>query len=148
MRIFASDRVKNFMQALGMEKGEAIEHRMVTNAIEKAQRKVGGRTFDIRKQLLEFDDVANDHERKHDEHDQGQLPAGHESDDERDNDGAGVLHVDTNVLANSSLHHRCVLGQLGREGARGVGVVVEEPDVLPEDRRERRLADAAGENLW
>ena len=60
MRIFASDRVKNFMKALGMEKGEAIEHRMVTNAIEKAQRKVEGRNFDIRKQLLEYDDVAND----------------------------------------------------------------------------------------
>ncbi len=60
MRIFASDRVKNFMKAMGMEKGEAIEHRMVTNAIEKAQRKVEGRNFDIRKQLLEYDDVAND----------------------------------------------------------------------------------------
>ncbi|MDZ7784465.1 MAG: preprotein translocase subunit SecA [Halioglobus sp.] len=60
MRIFASDRVKGFMQAMGMEKGEAIEHRMVTNAIEKAQRKVEGRNFDIRKQLLEYDDVAND----------------------------------------------------------------------------------------
>ncbi len=60
MRIFASDRVKSFMQALGMEKGEAIEHRMVTNAIEKAQRKVEGRNFDVRKQLLEYDDVAND----------------------------------------------------------------------------------------
>lgn len=60
MRIFASDRVRGFMQALGMDKGEAIEHRMVNNAIEKAQRKVEGRNFDIRKQLLEFDDVAND----------------------------------------------------------------------------------------
>lgn len=60
MRIFASERVKTFMQALGMEQGEAIEHRMVTNAIEKAQRKVEGRNFDIRKQLLEYDDVAND----------------------------------------------------------------------------------------
>ncbi len=56
MRIFASDRVKNFMKALGMQAGEAIEHRMVTNAIEKAQRN----NFDIRKQLLEFDDVANE----------------------------------------------------------------------------------------
>ena len=63
MRIFASERVKNFMQALGMEKGEAIEARMVTNAIEKAQRKVEGRNFDIRKQLLEYDDVANDQRR-------------------------------------------------------------------------------------
>ena len=60
MRIFASDRVRNFMQALGMDEGEAIEHRMVTNSIEKAQRKVEGRNFDIRKQLLEYDDVAND----------------------------------------------------------------------------------------
>lgn len=60
MRIFASDRVKNIMKSLGMEKGEAIEHRMVSNAIEKAQRKVEGRNFDIRKQLLEYDDVAND----------------------------------------------------------------------------------------
>lgn len=63
MRIFASERVKSFMQALGMENGEAIEHRMVTNAIEKAQRKVEGRNFDIRKQLLEYDDVANDQRR-------------------------------------------------------------------------------------
>jgi preprotein translocase subunit SecA len=63
MRIFASDRVKGFMQALGMERGEAIEHRMVSNAIEKAQRKVEGRNFDIRKQLLEYDDVANDQRR-------------------------------------------------------------------------------------
>ncbi len=60
MRIFAPERVKNIMQALGMKKGEAIEHRMVTNAIEKAQRKVEGRNFDIRKSLLEYDDVAND----------------------------------------------------------------------------------------
>lgn len=60
MRIFASDRVKGLMKALGMQAGEAIEHRMVTNAIEKAQRKVEGRNFDIRKQLLEFDDVANE----------------------------------------------------------------------------------------
>lgn len=60
LRIFASDRVRSFMKALGMEKGEAIEHKMVTNAIEKAQRKVEGRNFDIRKNLLEYDDVAND----------------------------------------------------------------------------------------
>lgn len=60
MRIFASDRVRNIMQALGMEEGESIEHRMVTNAIEKAQKKVEGRNFDIRKSLLEYDDVANE----------------------------------------------------------------------------------------
>ncbi|MAT50535.1 MAG: preprotein translocase subunit SecA [Porticoccaceae bacterium] len=60
MRLFASDRVRNMMRSLGMQQGESIEHRMVTNSIEKAQRKVEGRNFDIRKQLLEFDDVAND----------------------------------------------------------------------------------------
>lgn len=60
MRLFASDRVRGIMQALGMDKGEAIEHKMVSNAIEKAQRKVEGRNFDIRKALLEYDDVAND----------------------------------------------------------------------------------------
>ncbi len=60
MRIFASEKVSGLMQKLGMEEGEAIEHPWVTKAIENAQRKVEGRNFDIRKQLLEFDDVAND----------------------------------------------------------------------------------------
>ncbi|NGN98184.1 preprotein translocase subunit SecA [Grimontia sp. S25] len=60
MRIFASERVSNMMKKLGMEEGEAIEHPWVNKAIENAQRKVEGRNFDIRKQLLEFDDVAND----------------------------------------------------------------------------------------
>jgi len=60
LRIFATDGVKNFMKRLGMERGEAIEHSMVTKQIEKAQRKVEGRNFDIRKQLLEYDNVAND----------------------------------------------------------------------------------------
>jgi preprotein translocase subunit SecA len=60
MRIFASDRVRGIMQSLGLEKGEAIEHRMVNNAIEKAQRKVEAHNFDMRKNVLEFDDVAND----------------------------------------------------------------------------------------
>ncbi|RJQ45757.1 MAG: preprotein translocase subunit SecA [Gammaproteobacteria bacterium] len=60
MRIFASERVAGLMQKLGMRPGEAIEHPWVTKAIENAQRKVEGRNFDIRKQLLEYDDVAND----------------------------------------------------------------------------------------
>jgi preprotein translocase subunit SecA len=60
MRIFTSDRITNMMKKLGMEEGEAIEHKWVTRAIENAQRKVEGRNFDIRKSLLEFDDVAND----------------------------------------------------------------------------------------
>ena len=60
MRIFASERVASLMQRLGMEEGEAIEHPWVTKAIENAQRKVEGHNFDIRKELLEYDDVAND----------------------------------------------------------------------------------------
>ncbi len=60
MRIFASDRIRGLMQSIGLEAGEAIEHRMVNNAIEKAQRKVEGHNFDMRKNLLEYDDVAND----------------------------------------------------------------------------------------
>ncbi|HET7676061.1 MAG TPA: preprotein translocase subunit SecA [Gammaproteobacteria bacterium] len=60
MRIFASDRVKSLMQRFGMQEGESIEHPWVTKAIENAQRKVEAHNFDIRKQLLEYDDVAND----------------------------------------------------------------------------------------
>jgi len=60
MRIFASERMRGMMTSLGLEKGESLEHKMVSNAIEKAQRKVEGHNFDIRKNLLEFDDVAND----------------------------------------------------------------------------------------
>ncbi|MCU0869500.1 MAG: preprotein translocase subunit SecA [Burkholderiales bacterium] len=63
LRIFASDRVAAIMDRLKMPEGEAIEHPWVTRAIENAQRKVEARNFDIRKQLLEFDDVANDQRR-------------------------------------------------------------------------------------
>ena len=61
MKIFAPERIKNLMTSMGgMEKGEAIEHRMLTNAIERAQKRVEGRNFDIRKRILEFDDVLNE----------------------------------------------------------------------------------------
>jgi len=61
MQIFAPDRIKNLMKSIGgMQPGEAIEHRMLTNAIERAQRRVEGRNFDIRKRILEFDDVLNE----------------------------------------------------------------------------------------
>ena len=60
MRIFASEKMAGLMRKLGMEKGEAIEHKWVTRSIENAQRKVEGHNFDIRKQLLEYDDVASD----------------------------------------------------------------------------------------
>jgi preprotein translocase subunit SecA len=60
MRIFASEKVASIMQRLGMGTGEAIEHPWVTRSIENAQRKVEGRNFDVRKEILAYDDVAND----------------------------------------------------------------------------------------
>jgi preprotein translocase subunit SecA len=60
MRIFAGDRVKAIMDRLKMPDGEAIEAGIVTRSIESAQRKVEARNFDMRKQLLEYDDVSND----------------------------------------------------------------------------------------
>mgnify|MGYP001588107595 FL=1 len=63
MRIFASEKMSGLMQKLGMEEGEAIEHPWVSRAIENAQKKVEGHNFDIRKQVLEYDDVANDQRR-------------------------------------------------------------------------------------
>ncbi len=60
MRIFASEKMASMMKRLGMEKGEAIEHKMVNRAIENAQKKVEGMNYDARKHLLEYDDVAND----------------------------------------------------------------------------------------
>ncbi|MBB1517803.1 preprotein translocase subunit SecA [Aquipseudomonas guryensis] len=97
MRIFASDRVKNFMKALGMQSGEAIEHSMVTNAIEKAQRKVEGRNFDMRKQLLEYDDVANE-QRKVIYHMRNSLLAA-------DDIGATIAEFREEVLTNTINEH-------------------------------------------
>ena len=59
MRIFGSDRLQNIMRRLGMEEGVPIEHRMVTRAIERAQKQVEARNFETRKHLLEYDDVMN-----------------------------------------------------------------------------------------
>lgn len=60
LRIFGGERMRGMMQRLGMKDGEAIEHRLLSRSIESAQRKVEGHNFDIRKQLLDYDDVAND----------------------------------------------------------------------------------------
>ena len=64
LRIFAGERVNAIMQRLGMPEGEPIEHSLVTRSIESAQRKVEAHNFDIRKQLLEYDNVANDQRRE------------------------------------------------------------------------------------
>ena len=60
MRIFGSEKISTMMQRIGMEEGEAIESKLVSRVIENAQRKVEGHNFDIRKQLLEYDDVSNE----------------------------------------------------------------------------------------
>jgi preprotein translocase subunit SecA len=59
LRLFGSDRIQGWMERLGLEEGEAIEHRWVTRAIENAQKKVEARNFDVRKHLLDYDDVMN-----------------------------------------------------------------------------------------
>ncbi|MDD6317955.1 MAG: preprotein translocase subunit SecA, partial [Succinatimonas hippei] len=59
MKLFGSEKLKNFMRKMGMDDGQPLEHRFITRAIESAQRKVETRNFDIRKSLLEYDDVAN-----------------------------------------------------------------------------------------
>lgn len=63
LRIFGGDRMRGMMQRLGMDKGESIEHKWLSRSIESAQRKVEGHNFDIRKQLLDYDDVSNDQRR-------------------------------------------------------------------------------------
>lgn len=63
MRIFGSDRIKSFMNTLGMGEDEPIEHKMISNAIAKAQKKVEGHNFDIRKHLLDYDNVMNEQRR-------------------------------------------------------------------------------------
>jgi len=85
------------MKALGMQAGEAIEHSMVTNAIEKAQRKVEGRNFDMRKQLLEYDDVANE-QRKVIYHMRNSLLAA-------DDIGATIAEFREEVLSNTINEH-------------------------------------------
>ena len=59
MRIFGSDRISGLMERLGMEEGVPIEHKMVTRAIERAQKQVEAQNFAVRKHLLEYDDVMN-----------------------------------------------------------------------------------------
>ncbi len=60
MRIFASDKVSDIMKKLGMQEGEAIEHKWVSKSIENAQKRVESYNFDVRKTLLEYDDIANE----------------------------------------------------------------------------------------
>ena len=65
MRLFGSDRLTAIVEALGLEDDQPIEHKMLTNAIENAQRRVEGRNFDIRKRVLQYDDVSEQAEGSH-----------------------------------------------------------------------------------
>ena len=60
MRIFGSERIDTILQKLGLKEGESIDHPWINKALEKAQQKVEGRNFEIRKSLLQFDDVMSD----------------------------------------------------------------------------------------
>ncbi len=148
MRIFASERVASLMQKLGMEEGEAIEHPWVTRAIENAQRKVEGRNFDIRKQLLEFDDVAND-QRKHVYEQRRELM---EADDISEN-VKGIRHDVVNDLIDTyippqSFHENWDLEALVSAIQSGFGVDVpltqwlEENENLAEDEIRQQVLKA------
>ena len=144
MRIFASDRVSSLMQKLGMKEGEAIEHPWVTKAIENAQRKVEAHNFNIRKQLLEYDDVAND-QRKVVYQQRNELMAEEDISDTI----ASIRHdvvaavVETYVPANS-LEEQWDLAGLEDALERDFGQRIEvrrwleqEPNLLEETLRER-----------
>ena len=151
MRIFASDKVSMIMQKLGMEEGEAIEHPWVSKAIENAQRKVEGRNFDIRKQLLEYDDVANE-QRKVIYAERAELM---EADDISANVEAIRHDVLNQVISESippqSLEEQWDLDRLEDElrGEFGLDLPLkqwlEEDDQLDEDGLRQRIIEAADE---
>ena len=113
MRIFASERVSQLMLKLGMEEGVPIEHGMVTRAIANAQKKVEAHNFEIRKQLLEYDDVMNKQREVIYQHRRAVLSGENLTDDLRDMmDGAG------GVRAQCLLPRGTVPGRMGHERAR------------------------------
>jgi len=151
MRIFASDRVSGLMQKLGMEEGEAIEHPWVTKAIENAQRKVEGHNFDMRKHLLEYDDVAND-QRKVVYEERDELMSGSETDADRvANMREEVIPpIVENYIPPGSLDEMWDLPGLTKELETVTGETIqvqswldEDPDIPEQDITEKILAHLA-----
>ena len=133
MRIFMPPSMKNMFSRLGMDEGEPIEAKMVSNAIEKAQRKVENRNFDIRKQLLEYDDVAND-QRTVVYKQRDDLMAAENIQDIIDNIRADVVNsLIDNYMPPQSLHEQWDIAGLEKELQNDLGAQVGVQNWLDED---------------
>ena len=148
MRIFGSDRIASLMQKLGMEQGEAIEHPWVTRAIENAQKKVEGHNFDIRKQLLEYDDVANE-QRKVIYEQRNMLMATEDiSEYVKHNRGETVERIIDQSIPPQTLEEQWNAEGLEKDLASEIGVTLpvrqwlEEDDALHEEALRLKVGDA------
>ena len=149
MRIFMPPSMKNMFGRLGMDEGEPIEAKMVSNAIEKAQRKVENRNFDIRKQLLEYDDVANDQRtviyRQRDE-----LMAAVDIEDIINNIRGDVINslIDS-YIAPQSLHEQWDIAGLSKALASEFGAEINVQQWLDEDDHlsEEAIRERITENM-
>jgi len=147
MRMFGSDRVSGLMEKLGMEDGEAIEHPWVTKAIENAQKKVEGRNFDIRKQLLEFDDVANEQRKVIYEQRNSLMELDDISDTVNEMRGDVLETVIDGRIPRESLEEQWDLAELEQDFDSSFGLSVpaeqwlKEDDELHEETLRRKIAD-------
>ena len=148
MRIFMPERMKGIMHSLGMKDGEAIEAKMVSNAIEKAQRKVENRNFDIRKQLLEYDDVANS-QRQVVYQQRDDLMAADSIEDVIDNVRNDIVHAEINEhLPPQSLPEQWDIPELETAVAKEFGVRIpiqtwlDEDDHLHEEKLREQILEA------
>ena len=147
MRIFGSARISSLMQKLGMEDGEAIEHTWVTKAIENAQKKVEGHNFDIRKQLLEYDDVAN--EQRKVVYDQRNMLMATDDISEyiQHNRAESIGAVISRSVPPETLEEQWDVGTLEQDLAREFGIALpvagwlEEDDSLHEETLRRKITD-------
>ncbi len=150
MRIFGSGRIANLMQKLGMEEGEAIEHPWVTRAIENAQKKVEGHNFDTRKQLLEYDDVANE-QRKVIYEQRDTLMATQDISESIQHNREEVLEgVISQSVPPQTLEEQWDIDTLEKDLANEFGIILpvaewlKEDESLHEETLRRKIQDAVG----
>ncbi len=148
MRIFGSGRISTLMQKLGMEEGEAIEHPWVTRAIENAQKKVEGHNFDIRKQLLEYDDVANEQRKVIYEQRNTLMATDDISETIRDNRAEVIDAVINRGIPPQTLEEQWDIPALEQDLAKEFGIELpvskwlEEDESLHEETLRRKITDA------
>ena len=152
MRIFGSERMDSMLQKLGMQEGEAIVHRWINKALEKAQQKVEARNFDIRKQLLQFDDVMNDQRKVIYEQRKDLMRAEDVSDTISDMRAEVIDDVVTRCIPPKAFAEQWEADTLHDEMQRLIGLDlpindwVQEDGIADEEIRER-LHRAAGEKM-